>query len=202
MHLILNQADWEELLQQAPQTHPHNLVFDDFETIQGVPEHLGRGYDCEVELLPGVWLGFTDWEIHQDWIYKEPAHDHLIQIMVCLSGFLHSDIYPTFGGTCGYFSGSGVAPANAGTYRVGQRLTIVNVEIEPQLLEAFLTDEQRRSDTLKLLFKEDEWKVSFYPTVTLLPPQRSQGLRARFDAGESNRMATAESTELSLLCVW
>ncbi|MFQ4146647.1 hypothetical protein [Chlorogloeopsis sp. ULAP02] len=46
------------------------------------------------------------------------------------------------------------------------------MEIEPQLLESFfLEDGQYSSDVQKLLFKGEDWKLSFYPTVT--PAMRS-----------------------------
>nr|WP_238718512.1 AraC family transcriptional regulator [Petrachloros mirabilis] len=48
----------------------------------------------------------------------------------------------------------------------------VGIEFEPDWLAAFLqTDPQYSSDIEKLLFKGEDWKVSFYPTVT--PAMRS-----------------------------
>lgn len=166
MTLILNHADWKELRQQAPKPPFGSQTLDDFEEVIGVPKPLGHGYVHNMELLPGVWLSFTDWEFSQDWMLKVPDHDHPIQMMIYLSGFSYCDIYPVFGETCSYFSGSGISPAYVETHRQGERATYVNVEIEPELLDSFLTDEQRHSDTLKLLLKGEDWKVSFYPIVT------------------------------------
>jgi hypothetical protein len=190
MTLILNESDLQELYQQTPQSSAHNLVLDDFETFETLPEYLGQGYDRSMELSPGVWLSFSDCEYHQDLMVKTPAHNHLIQIMICLSGFLQSDIYSTFGGTCGYFSGSGVSPAYVVKHRGGKRFTCVNVEIEPALLNSFLTPEQRHSDTLRQLFKGEDWKVSFYPLVTPTMRSLAQQLWTAPYRGVAKRMYT------------
>lgn len=99
---------------------------------------------------------------------KEVTHDRLIQIIVLLSGFLYfDDVYPTLGGTLSYFSGSGISPAYVKKHCSGERITWVNIEIEPKLLESFFLDHrQRHSDPMKQLFKGEDWKVSFYPTVS------------------------------------
>jgi AraC-like DNA-binding protein len=165
MTLVINESNWDELRQQAPQ--PDNLVLDDFETVWGVPPYLGRGYSRSMELLPGVWLSFTDQEFHQDWMLQTPAHDHLIQVGFLLSGYIYFDaIHPNLGGTCGYFSGSGISPAYVEKHRKGQRLTGISIEMLPELLESFLADGQCSADTLKQLVKGEDWKISFYPTVT------------------------------------
>jgi AraC-like DNA-binding protein len=165
MTLTLNRANWHELCQQAPQ--PENLLLNDFEWLTGVPPYLGRGYICGMELLPGVWLSFTDQEFHHDWMLQAPAHDHLIQICIWLSGFIYFDaVHPNLGGTCGYFSGSGISPAYVEKHRKEQHQKIVSIQMLPELLESFLADGQCSSDTLNQLVKEEEWKVSFYPTVT------------------------------------
>ncbi|WP_289500259.1 AraC family transcriptional regulator [Gloeocapsopsis sp. IPPAS B-1203] len=172
MTLVLSQSDWDELFQQVPQAPPDNLVLDDFEEFTNLPEYIGRGYNRGIELTPGLWLNFSECEYCQDLSVKAPAHDHLIQIGVHLSGFIYFDaVHPNLGGTRGYFSGSGISPAYVEKYRSGERLTAVSVDIEPEWLELFLTDEQRCSDTLKQLFKQEDWKVSFYPKVT--PAMRS-----------------------------
>jgi len=174
MTLILNESNLEELCSQAPKPQVQNLVLDGFETLEGVPEILGRGYSRSMNLLPGVWLCFSDWQSHQDLTMKWSTHDHLIQFMIFLSGqTYYNDVHPpVVGGTHSYFSGSGISPACNEKYRAGDRLTIVDVEIEPQLLESFFLEDGHYScDLQKLLFKGEDWKLSFYPTVT--PAMRS-----------------------------
>jgi AraC-like DNA-binding protein len=167
MTLILNESDWDELEQQSSITCPDNRVLDDFEALTGIPEILGRGYSRGMKLLPGVWLNFNDYEYHQDFILKTPDHDHPIQISIFPSGCFDCDIHPGLGGTRSYFSGSGVSPGYVERYRSGQRLTCVNLEVSPDLLDSCLMDNrQQQSDPVKQLFKGEDWKVSFYPTVT------------------------------------
>ncbi|AFZ30276.1 transcriptional regulator, AraC family [Gloeocapsa sp. PCC 7428] len=174
MTLILNGSDWDELRKQAPKPQVQNLVLDGFEILEGMPEIANWGYSRSMDLSPGVWLCFSDCEFHQDLILKIPAHDHPIQFTIFLSGGLYfDDVHPhVMGGTHSYFSGSGISPACAEKNRAGDRLTIVDLTIEPQLLESFFLEEGHYSHALqKLLFKGEDWKLSFYPKVT--PAMRS-----------------------------
>jgi AraC-like DNA-binding protein len=173
MTLILNQADWNALQEQSPVTSPGDLILDDLEELTGVPERLGRGYSRGMELSSGVWLNFSDCEYHQDMAVKAPAHEHPIQIGIFLSGFIYFDaVHPNIGGSCSYFSGSGISPSYVEKYRGGERLTIINIEIEPNYLNAFLqADPQYGADVHSFLLKGEDWKAAVYPTVT--PQMRS-----------------------------
>lgn len=167
MTLTFNQADLDELHEQAPVSCPKTLILDEFEELTGVPEFLGRGYSRAMDLVPGVSLSFTDQEFHQDWVLQVPAHDHLIEIGIYLSGHIYFDaVHPNLGGTCGYFSGSGISPAYVEKHRKEQHQKIVGIQFLPELLESFWMDGQCNSDALKLLVKGEDWKNSFYPTVT------------------------------------
>jgi AraC-like DNA-binding protein len=167
MTLILTEANWEELCQQSPVPR-FSLLADDFESLAGVPEGLGRGFFRNVELASGIQVFFAQWEYDQDLIIKVPAHDHPIQIAIYPSGSVYFDaVHPTLGGRRSYLSGSGISPAVTEMLRGGERSTLVNIEIEPELFHAvFLTEQQRDSEALKPLFKGEDWKVSFYPIVT------------------------------------
>lgn len=171
MTLILNQADWNELQYQSPSIYPQGLVLDDFEQLTGVPEPIGCGYHRGMELSPGVWLSFSESRYYQDVKVHVPAHEHPIQIGVFLSGYLDCSIHPTLGGSCGYFSGSGVSPAYVEVQPGGQQLTYFNLEIDPAVIGTFLADGQGQSEIIQQLFKGEDWKASFYPQVT--PAMRS-----------------------------
>ena len=167
MSLILNQTDWEELCQQLPQHQLNKGVLDDFEKLWGVPELLGRGYSREIELSPGVRLHLSDCEYHQDFSMKTPAHAHPVQFMILSSGSYYNDIYPTFSKVRSYFSGSGVSPGYVEKFQTGQRIVCINVEIESQALESYLSFERQSNSILqKQLLKKQDLKASFYPTVT------------------------------------
>ncbi|WP_231865533.1 helix-turn-helix transcriptional regulator [Anabaena sp. FACHB-709] len=153
--------------QQTAASHVQKFVSDGFEEVLQMPQVAGQGYSCYIELSPGVSLGFADCEYHQDLMIKIPAHDHLIQINILLSGFFDCDeVHPRLDGTRSYFSGSGVSPGVTEKHQGGGRLSFVNVEIEPEVLESFLDDGQRQLDNIKQLFQGEDWKVAFYPKVT------------------------------------
>jgi len=167
MSLILNEADWDDLHQQALITCPDNLVFDDDEDVRGVPDLLGHGYSRAMDLFPGTWLDFWDMKISQDFVAHIPVHDHPIQICILLSGMLFfDDVHPNLGSGRSYFSGSGMSPAVAEVHRQGERLIGVNIEISPTTLQGLAGQELHQSEVLKSLFRGEEWKNSFYPYVT------------------------------------
>ena len=177
MTLPFDQNNWDELCEQAPQTLPtglkHQLSEDELKLAEGVPAQVGRGCCWGMSLSPGILLGFGDFVYRQDFSVKVPVHDHPIQLIVALSGFIECDgVLPTLGGTRGYFSGSGISPGYVEQHYNKERLTFVNVEIEPDWLSAFLQAEQfDGADIRHLLFKGDDWKAAVYPTVT--PAMRS-----------------------------
>jgi AraC-like DNA-binding protein len=167
MTLILTEADWDELCQQAPKPQYDNLMLDEFEKLTGIPRCLGRGFDHRIGLLPGLSLSLSDCKYGRDWALRATAHAHPIEIGICLSGSLRCDIHPVCDRTRSYFSGSGISPAYVEAGHSGERRTYVNIEIEPVVLESFfLNDRQRYSEPIQQLFKGEDWKVSFYPNVT------------------------------------
>ena len=166
MSLILDREDWQDLLQQTSHFQPNNLILDNFERFWSVPETLGKGFSREVKLSPGVCLNFFDGEYQQDFALKTPVHKHPIQILIVLSGSFHSDIYPTLSKARSYFSGSGISPAFMEEYKTGQHLVCVNVEIEPEVLKSYFLEEELSRAAFEKLYKGEDWKVAFYPTVT------------------------------------
>jgi AraC-like DNA-binding protein len=162
MVLVLNEADLGELNQQSPAPE-----LEAGEELAMVSKQLGQGYNRGIELAPGLWLNWLDCEYHQDLQVQVAAHDHPIQLGIHLSGFIYFDaVHPDLGGARGYFSGSGISPGYVEKYRSGERVTIVSVDVEPEWLEAFLQDGQYEAELRHLLFKGEDWKLSFYPRVT------------------------------------
>jgi AraC-like DNA-binding protein len=167
MTLIFHQSDWDELSQQAVLPDADTFSLEVFEGLEGAPPEFARGYTRSVELLPELWLNFMDHEIQQDFRVRAPVHEHSIQLGIFLSGYLYFDaVHPGMGGDRGYFSGSGMSPAYEEKHQAGERLAIVDVEIEADWLDAFLQTEQYSDELRQLLLKGEDWKLSFYPTVT------------------------------------
>ena len=166
MSLTLNQSDWNELCEQAEVTHIADPT-DEFETLVGVPDALGQGYARDVAIAPGIELSFSESHYHQDFRRSVLDHNHPIQICIFRVGTMDCSIHPVLGGAHGYFSGSGVSPGYIETFRTGQHLSCVNIEIQPEVLESlFLTEQQWHQEPIQQLFKREAWKVSFYPKVT------------------------------------
>jgi AraC-like DNA-binding protein len=194
MTLTLNPLDWDELHQQAPVTCSRNVLVDDFETIEGVPQYLGWGYTRSMELLPGVCLDISEEQFHRDWQTHSPVHEHLVQCLVLLSGQLHGeDIYPTFGGDRSYFSGSGISPSYNTQCERSQRMIRVNVELLPGVMEELFADLTGGNGALlKLLLKQNDWKVSFFPRVTAEIRQVAQQIIEAPFWGETRRLYLQE----------
>ncbi|ESA35154.1 transcriptional family [Leptolyngbya sp. Heron Island J] len=163
MPLTLNDSDWQDMYNQKAVP----MVIDEFETLNGISTSLGQGYIRRITMVAGIELSFLDCQYHQDFQVNVSAHDHPIQICILPSGTLSCNIHPAFGNTLGYFSGSGISPGYVETYRAGQRVSCVDIAIQPEMLNSLvLNDQQRQCRQIQQLFKTDEWKMSFYPRVT------------------------------------
>jgi len=178
MALTFTQSDWAELWKSTAQPQTVQTAIDNFETIEQFPSCIGSGYSRSLELATGIYLDLSDYTCHQDWIVKVPVHNHLIQIFVLLSGAIDCEgVHPTLGGSRAYFSGSGLSPSYDESHYRGQRMTMVNVEIEPELLEPlFGEDEQSGQNLRSLLCKGQDWKAAFYPTATVAMRSLAQQL--------------------------
>lgn len=173
MTTLLTDSEWDRLWQSQAQSAPTNLAFDDFETVEGVPACLGRGYSRSLELCPGLSLDLFDRAFHQAWQVRVPAHDHLVQYSVFLAGSLpHADVYPTLGGQRSYLSGSGISPAYTVEYPRSQRLVGIDIHLQPEVFVEFFAGMEGANEALvKVLLKSNDWKVSFFPAVTAATQQ-------------------------------
>ncbi|MEL6263848.1 MAG: AraC family transcriptional regulator [Cyanobacteria bacterium J06626_6] len=168
MALILTSAEFDDLHEQATtQAAMPNTTKDELETVQRTHSSLGQGDSRSMMLSPGIELSLAKYEYCQDWQLKVPAHDHLIQISLFVSGWMDCSIHPTLGDGRGYFSGSGISPGYVETYQAGQQAKLINIEIDPAALgTALLTPQQRQTAPIRQLFKTDVCKASFYPVIT------------------------------------
>lgn len=170
MTLTFTESDWNELWESSVPTQSTSSRLDEFETLERLPKELGTGVIRTFDLAPGMSLNLNDWEFQQDCNVKVATHDHAIQIGIYLSGVADTaGLHPTLGGSRSYFSGSGISPGYLECTYARQRVTCVNVELEPELLES--TFGEIHPSVKSLLFKGQDWKTSFYPTVT--PAMRS-----------------------------
>ena len=168
MSLILTLAELDDLYEQeAGQAAASNSSLAEFEVVQRTANSLEKSYSRSMVLAPGIELSFLECEYCQNWQLKVPAHNHLLQVSLFVSGHMDCSIHPTLGDGRGYFSGSGISPGYVETYRTGQQTRLINIEIEPSALaNALLTEEQRQAESIRQLFKTDVCKVSFYPVIT------------------------------------
>lgn len=186
MALNLDRSDGYELHQQG-QVLKH-WVWEGWKA-EGVSECLGRGYSREIELYPGVWLNCTDRFLYQDLIQKVPDHPHKVQCSVMLAGREHSDRYPTFDQKRGYFSGSGIAPGFTEQVEGSQRQMEIHIHLLPDVFAEFCTDlGEANHALLKLLLKQEDWKVSFFPPITFAARQVAQQIWQTPFFGETQRL--------------
>lgn len=168
MILTLTPAEFDNLCQRSPQPSRFNLELDGFETLEELPEYLGQGYTRRIQVLPGIWLDLWDKAFHRDWQLTIPVHEHPVQCLVLLSGTLpHNGSFPTLDRHRSYLSGSGISPAFTPRYERSQRLVGVNIHFSPEVLKTYFADQLEADATLaKVVLKSNDWKVSFFPTVT------------------------------------
>ncbi|QHU98682.1 helix-turn-helix transcriptional regulator [Synechocystis sp. CACIAM 05] len=167
MTLLLSESDYDELCQIPfdPEYYTTTPV-DSFETIRWLPACLGHGRTRCLELSPGVWLDLINKEFTQPWALKVPVHEHLVQFTVLLSGTVdYEETYPTLETKKGYVSGSGFSPGYVARYGQLGYLEGINVHLEPQILEQFLVGQSLSLG--QALLKKDEWKMAWFPAITV-----------------------------------
>lgn len=188
MTLTFTQSDWNDLWESTtPASVTHGL--EPVETRHSLPAYLGNGCSHMINLAPGLLLSLTDWQCTQDWIVQVPAHEHPIQFTVHLSGVMDAEgAHPTLGNGREYFSGGGMSPGYAEHWYGGQRMLIVNVELEPEQLDQWMGEEHVQSILRSLLCKGQDWKASFYPKQTTAMRSLVQQLRHPPYQGAARRM--------------
>lgn len=167
MTLLLSESDYDELCQIPfdPEYYTTTPV-DSFETIRWLPACLGHGRTRCLKLSPGVWLDLINKEFTQPWALKVPVHEHLVQFTVLLSGTVdYEETYPTLETKKGYVSGSGLSPGYVARYGQLGHLEGINVHLEPQILEQFLVGQSLSLG--QALLKKDEWKMAWFPAITV-----------------------------------
>ncbi|AIE73439.1 MULTISPECIES: AraC family transcriptional regulator [unclassified Synechocystis] len=169
MTLLLSESDYNELCQLSPEFERFEgqarQPVDNYETNCRLPTYLGHGHTRRFELSSGIWLDLIDKEFTQPWALKMPAHEHLVQFTILLSGAVdYDETYPTLGAKMGYFSGSGISPGYVARYGRLRHFQGINVHLQPQVLEPFLAGQ---SPSLgQALLKTDEWKTAWFPVIT------------------------------------
>ncbi|MEM1242552.1 MAG: AraC family transcriptional regulator [Cyanobacteria bacterium P01_H01_bin.26] len=128
-----NDALWTENRQQVkPLTSADGL-----ETICKVSPQLGKGYEREVFLQPGVELCIFD-RTYQDVAIDIPENQHPVQFMVYLSGVANSGDFIYQDANWGYVGGSGIQRPVQTVFPGGQHQVGVMVHVQPHLLAQFL----------------------------------------------------------------
>jgi AraC-like DNA-binding protein len=131
-----------------------------------IPASLGQGYYREIELSPEMTLSFYDYDFAEDIELTVPVHEHLVQCMVLTAGAWDCDIYPEFGRSCAYLSGSGMSMAYADRHFQHQRTTGIDIEFEPAFVGRLLGEAEQMALTRRRFLQQEDWKQSFFPTVT------------------------------------
>ena len=157
-----NDTPWTETNQQfTPVTSADGL-----ETIDKVSPHLGKGYNREVYLQPGVELCIFD-RTYQDVAIHIPENQHPVQFMVYLSGVAYSGDLIYQDTNWGYVGGSGIQSPVRTVFPGIQHQVGVIVHIQPRLLAQFFgTSESDLQPTLDALVPGDDQPQQVFSSPT------------------------------------
>lgn len=162
MTIILNGADFQEMLEEAEQDSPQTHDISSFETVYKYPEKLGSGYCRGIELCNGVWLDIYDYHLQENLISRMPERDHpWVEYTIQLAGHWHSE----YGGGAeagqSFLWGSGLAKGER-TLQAHQHCLQINVHIEADQLQLlFASPTGELPAELKPLVKQDDWQNSY-----------------------------------------
>ncbi|MEO1341103.1 MAG: AraC family transcriptional regulator, partial [Cyanobacteria bacterium J06635_13] len=167
MSLEITLQDHGELWAEAEQRLPPIVSADGLEIAYPMPPLLGDGYDRQIEIQPDVELCVFDGIYRQDVVLCIPENRHLVQFVVNLSGTVDSGEFGYRNAYRGYIGGSGIQQPIQTFIPQGQRLTRVNIHMQPQILAQFFgTVEGDLLPILDLLVPEAEQPQRVFSPLT------------------------------------
>jgi AraC-like DNA-binding protein len=166
MSLDLTAQEVDEIWMEAEQQCPPVTSIDRLETICVVPTRLGRGYQREMELCPGLELEIFN-VTYNDLMFRHKESPHSVQFMVHLSGVIDSGDHLYQDSTQSYVGGSGIQRAIASFHPATQPLVGIDIHMQPHLLSQFFaTSTGELSSKLQPLVQGDDWQRVFSPKTT------------------------------------
>ncbi|MBE7384257.1 MAG: helix-turn-helix transcriptional regulator [Leptolyngbya sp. SIO1E4] len=139
---------------------------DGLETISKIPPQLGKGYEREVALQPGVELHIFD-STYQDIAIHIPENQHPVQFMVYVSGVADSGDFIYQDANWGYVGGSGIQTPVRTFFPGAQHQVGVIVHVQPHLLaQLFGNSESKLQPTLDVLVPGDEQPQQVFSSPT------------------------------------
>lgn len=146
--LLLNNIN--EFFAQMQQKTSSEYQLGNFENILRFPELLGRGYIYNLHLRDGIELHIQEFNLEDKLIIKSHTKYSSIGLHFCLSGHIYTD---TIDSNCDLNISSGqslLTHSNdfQGTMELPekQKITLVAIDIKPDLLQALAEDNHDRFD--------------------------------------------------------
>lgn len=162
MAIVLSQADYWSLFQQAPVGQ--DQYSDDFDVTWNYPTQLGHGFWRVVHLREGVKLEIGNYRLHQSVVVEAIDRQHPVEYSFCAVAE-HSNPSPgTSIGEC-LFSGSGLALADNCEYAAGEHFFEVNIHIEPEQFQASISADKDTPSAFQSLLKSVDQERTTYSGI-------------------------------------
>ncbi|MBW4642742.1 MAG: AraC family transcriptional regulator [Goleter apudmare HA4340-LM2] len=159
MTITLTIEDYEELLEDST----FDLALEQYEHLEEIPKHLGRGYFREIEVYPGLLLIIVDKEYDHDITLKIPVSNHALQFGALALG-KYTDTDGQVGEGYTFISGGGVQRQADSCYHHSQKILGVDIIMPPHLLRTFFPGQDGEMlPQLQFLAKENDWQTLIYP---------------------------------------
>lgn len=139
MTITISQQEYEELFKEKLEDEQNSCQPDNGDTIWKYPEQLGQGYWRSISLPEGMELAIADYQLHKHLVIKAPEREHPLEYVFYLAG-AHSYNNQSIGVGQYAFCGSGMAPREICEWSAGQRITFVNVHLEPEVFCSFIDE--------------------------------------------------------------
>jgi len=136
MTTILSREEHRNLLSEGHLTKSQQTGESEFYI--NYPEQLGRAYRWNISLRPGLELGIKDCYFYQPLMIKQPEREHPIELSFCLSGSQRDSMFDLVSSGTSRLCGNGICPQGELMFFQKQRFLVVDLHIEPSVLENLL----------------------------------------------------------------
>jgi AraC-like DNA-binding protein len=165
MTIALSHENFAELYDAANPEESQTQPSEPYEFIDVLPPELCReGQWKTFDLCDDLWLSIWGGTFHDDIAIPMSVRDHEVELMIQVSGHFGTEYGDAIGPGEGHFLGSGIAAAGTTYWRGGEPFLLINLGLEPTLLETFFAGvADYYPPQLRSLTQVEDWQTRVPP---------------------------------------
>jgi AraC family transcriptional regulator, transcriptional activator of the genes for pyochelin and ferripyochelin receptors len=166
MPITISEQSLDEIWQAANPIVQQIDTSDPLDILLKVPPELGYGFCREIKWHQGLHLAIEDIQLQDDVSQHAHEHEHIIQMGFQISGYARDKGIEEIKPGCNWFCGSGLASGGLFESSAQQRLSVINIHIDPVIYQSFVTDRTGEiTPSLLHMFRSSDQHYSYHYNV-------------------------------------